>query len=69
MNTDPRIDRYQESIVQARVLREVYAAAGLDACAKVLDHEIDLLRATIAKLQAEHVRRLIAGRKQKPEAE
>jgi uncharacterized small protein (DUF1192 family) len=57
------LDWFKERIASATVLREVYAAAGLDACANVMQEEIDRLNREYARLLAERAAAMLAERK------
>jgi uncharacterized small protein (DUF1192 family) len=59
-------DWFKERIASATVLREVYAAAGLDACAAVMQEEIDRLNREYAKLLAQRAAAMMIERKQAP---
>jgi hypothetical protein len=62
--TTPKIPSwYTERIADATELREVYAALGLDACANVMQEEIDKLRGECAKFLAERAAAMLAERK------
>jgi hypothetical protein len=57
-------DWYAEHIAQATEWREIYAAAGLQICADVMQEEIDRLRGEYARFLAVRAAALLAERKQ-----
>jgi hypothetical protein len=65
MNTRPP-EWFKERIADATKWREVYAAAGQDTCAKVMQEEIDRLKREqreYARLLAERAAAMLAERK------